>query len=62
MIESIKQNKNEMFITDIVKRIEIQAGDIQKFKPCWQKESEEDYFVWGIGSSHYHLEATLLIH
>lgn len=56
MIESIKQDKNEMFIKGIVKRLEIQAGDGQKFKPYWQKESEEDnYFVWGIGSLQYYL-------
>lgn len=50
MVELVRQNKNEMFIKGIVKEIEIQAGDMQKFKLYWQTKSEEDdYFVWGIG-------------
>lgn len=46
MVESVRQNKNEMFIKGIVKEIEIQAGEMQKFKLYWQTKSEEDdYFV-----------------
>lgn len=46
MVESLRQNKNEMFIKGIGNEIEIQAGDMQKFKQYWQKKSEEDdYFV-----------------